>query len=155
MWYRAWGHVIPNTTAEVGRIREELEKLERRLPEATSHRDLERDEREWKREKAKYQLVAPVRGVSVYVLKPEVETMDEPHWLCPTCFDHRQKKSILQRHDRHVNRHAMVCHHCCSRNNAAGMFFIQASINPGGKNAREGVGQPEPMLLGDGPKPRL
>ena len=59
---------LPNTTAEVGRIREELEKLERRLPEATSHRDRERDEREkqqreWKREKAKYQLVAPVSSV--------------------------------------------------------------------------------------------
>ena len=50
---------------------------------------------DWEAEKQRYELKSVGRGVSAYMLKPEVRGIENPHWLCPTCFDNG-KKSHLQ-----------------------------------------------------------
>jgi hypothetical protein len=66
----------------------------------------------WNAEKGRYQLKAIVPGVTVYALKEGMEGGEEPHYLCPTCYN-RGQKSILQREARSVGRVVMqVCHEC-------------------------------------------
>lgn len=53
----------------------------------------------WDSEKQQYQLQAIDSGAFAYVLKPEVQGDEPPHWLCPNCFENRQKR-ILQFRER-------------------------------------------------------
>jgi hypothetical protein len=46
-------------------------------------------------EEQRYELKNVGRGVSAYMLKPDVRGTESPHWLCPTCFENG-KKSHLQ-----------------------------------------------------------
>lgn len=45
--------------------------------------------------KARYHLFKIASGAYAYVLRPEVETNEEPHWLCVCCFESGYR-SILQ-----------------------------------------------------------
>jgi hypothetical protein len=61
-------------------------------------RDLEQEIvqlKDWEREKQRYQLNAIDRGAFAYMPKPGMEDSEPPHWLCPNCFNRRQK-SFLQ-----------------------------------------------------------
>lgn len=53
----------------------------------------------WDSEKQRYQLQAIDSGAFAYVLKPEVQGDESPHWLCANCFKSRQK-GILQFRER-------------------------------------------------------
>jgi hypothetical protein len=66
----------------------------------------------WNTEKGRYQLKNIQTGVTVYALKEGMENGEEPHYLCPTCYNRRQK-SILQRETHAMGRAVMqVCHEC-------------------------------------------
>jgi hypothetical protein len=49
----------------------------------------------WETEKQRYELKQVGRGISAYMLKPDVRGTESPHWLCATCFENG-KKSHLQ-----------------------------------------------------------
>jgi hypothetical protein len=49
----------------------------------------------WDAEKQRYQLQAVDRGAFAYVLKPEVQGSEPPHWLCANCYS-KGHKSFLQ-----------------------------------------------------------
>jgi hypothetical protein len=66
----------------------------------------------WNAEKGRYQLKSIQAGVTAYALKEGMENGEEPHCLCPTCYN-RGQKSILQRETFSVGRAVMqVCHEC-------------------------------------------
>jgi hypothetical protein len=50
----------------------------------------------WDQESARYQLHQLVPGILVYALKSEFQTTEPAHWLCPACYQDKQK-SILHR----------------------------------------------------------
>jgi hypothetical protein len=77
----------------------------------------------WNAEKGRYELKAIVPGVTVYALKEGMEGGEEPHYLCPTCYN-RGQKSILQRENRSVGRVVMqVCHECDTELIESGQWF--------------------------------
>lgn len=45
----------------------------------------------WDAEKQRYHLQAVDSGAFAYVLKPEMQGDEAPHWLCANCFEKRQK----------------------------------------------------------------
>ncbi len=49
----------------------------------------------WETEKQRYHLQAVDRGAFAYVLKPEMQGAEPPHWLCTNCYD-KGHKSFLQ-----------------------------------------------------------
>ncbi len=51
--------------------------------------------KDWEGEKQRYHLKNIDRGAVAYVMKPGMENGEDPHWLCPNCFNRRQK-SFLQ-----------------------------------------------------------
>jgi hypothetical protein len=66
----------------------------------------------WNAEKSRYQLKSIQPGVTVYALKEGMESGEEPHYLCPTCYN-RGQKSILQKETRTPGMVIMqVCHEC-------------------------------------------
>jgi hypothetical protein len=66
----------------------------------------------WNAEKNRYYLKSIQTGVTVYALKEGMENGEEPHYLCPKCYN-RGKKSILQKETQEVGRVPMwVCHDC-------------------------------------------
>ena len=66
----------------------------------------------WNAEKSRYYLKSIQTGVTAYALKDGTEDGEEPHYLCPTCYN-RGKKSILQKETQEVGRVPMqVCHEC-------------------------------------------
>jgi hypothetical protein len=66
----------------------------------------------WNAEKSRYHLKKIQTGVTVYIPKEGMENGEEPHYLCPTCYN-RGQKSILQRETREVGMVVMqVCHEC-------------------------------------------
>jgi len=54
---------------------------------------------QWEVEAAKYQLLGLGYGAFVYAAKPDNQSEEPMHWLCPHCYQ-QQRKSILQRTDR-------------------------------------------------------
>ncbi|CAH1386556.1 hypothetical protein [Candidatus Nitrotoga sp. M5] len=83
---------------------------------------------EWESEKTRYQLMSPWPGqpVSVYHLKKSHANGDEPHWLCPNCFQ-QKSKSVLNTNQKKGERVHFVCSVC------------NASINTGWN----GIGAPQ------------
>ena len=66
----------------------------------------------WNAEKGRYYLKSIQTGVMVYALKEGMENGEEPHYLCPTCYNNG-KKSILQKETQEVGRvPTWVCHDC-------------------------------------------
>ena len=71
---------------------------------------------DWEAERQRYELKAVHSGAFAYVVKPEVQGTEPPHWLCAACF-HNRKKSILQKAGRAPNdAHSRVwkCPNCKS-----------------------------------------
>lgn len=61
-------------------------------------RNLERTVAEieaWETEKQRYDLKEVTARAFAYVLKPQAQGSEPPHWICPSCYQKRQK-SILQ-----------------------------------------------------------
>jgi hypothetical protein len=74
--------------------------------------DLERklvEHEKWDAEKARYRLQEVAGGTFVYVLKPENADGEPIHWLCPNCFQ-RREKSILTKPT--VDNLNYKCHRC-------------------------------------------
>src|SRR5262245_45986914 len=53
----------------------------------------------WEAEAAKYKLLQPLSGSFVYALNDDQLTTQPYHWLCPRCFQNKQK-FILQKNGR-------------------------------------------------------
>ena len=45
----------------------------------------------WEGEKERYDLKAVGHGAVAFVLKESMRGSEDPHWLCPDCFERRQK----------------------------------------------------------------
>lgn len=71
------------------------------------------DKEEWEREKVRYALKSPWAGspVSVFHLMKKFADGEEPHWLCPNCFQNK-KKSILNPHHKTREPVHLVCSVC-------------------------------------------
>jgi hypothetical protein len=66
----------------------------------------------WNAEKGRYYLKSIQQGVMVYALKEGMENGEEPHYLCPTCYNNG-KKALLQKETQEVRRVPMwICHDC-------------------------------------------
>jgi hypothetical protein len=63
---------------EIGALKEQINQMET-----------------WDTEKQRYRLHAVDSGAFAYVLKPDMQSDEPPHWLCTQCFEKRHK-SILQ-----------------------------------------------------------
>jgi hypothetical protein len=68
-----------------------------------------RESEKWESEAARYQLTDLAQGISVYALKPDQMRGESMHFICPHCFQ-RKQKSILQRPS--TDRSNYVCHEC-------------------------------------------
>jgi hypothetical protein len=82
---------------------ERIRQLEQKVADFTA----------WESEKEKYELQNlgdPNYGVFAYASKPGIA--EPAHWICPTCYERRQK-SILQRETRMPGMVPVyVCHAC-------------------------------------------
>lgn len=67
----------------------------------------------WNSEKEKYVVKSPWPGtpVSVYHLRKLHANGEEPHWLCPNCFQ-GQRKSILNTNQKRGEHVHLVCSVC-------------------------------------------
>jgi hypothetical protein len=63
----------------------------------------------WETEAARYQLAELAPGISVYVVKTDQLHGEHVHYICPHCFQ-RKQKSILQRPS--IDHSNYVCHEC-------------------------------------------
>lgn len=63
----------------------------------------------WDAEAARYQLQEVAGGIFVYVLKPENAGGEPIHWLCPNCFQRREKSILTKPTVDHLN---YKCHRC-------------------------------------------
>lgn len=91
-------------------LQEENQELKNRI------RDLEKkliEIDEWNKEKERYVLKSPWPGspVSVYHLKQSHSNGEEPHWLCPNCFQVK-RKSILNTNQKRGEFVHLVCSVC-------------------------------------------
>jgi hypothetical protein len=66
----------------------------------------------WEAEKERYELKQVTIGGSLtYVLKPDAQGTEPPHWICAACYQ-VGKKSILQRGDTHGGDWFYRCPRC-------------------------------------------
>lgn len=67
----------------------------------------------WKAEKQRYELKSVYAGGAfAYVLKPEAQGSEPPHWICAACYENGHK-SILQRSANPLNgRWPYLCSTC-------------------------------------------
>ncbi len=49
------------------------------------------DLKAWNTEKQRYELKTVGMGGVAFMLKPDARGTESPHWLCPNCFERRQK----------------------------------------------------------------
>jgi len=63
----------------------------------------------WDSDAARYELKEVAAGIFVYALKKDQAQGEPVHWLCPNCFQQRQK-SILSKPG--VDRLDYKCHRC-------------------------------------------
>ena len=66
---------------------------------------------QWQTEAARYELKELDAGVFVYALKPDLNTGEPVHWLCPNCYQQHQK-SILQLRTKGQTSNMFLCPHC-------------------------------------------
>jgi hypothetical protein len=65
----------------------------------------------WEAEKKRYELKEVAPRVFTYVLKPEAQGSEPSHWICPGCYQKRQK-SILQGLESHSFGWSHSCPSC-------------------------------------------
>ena len=82
---------------------------------AETIRDLEQQVMQfenWQTQREHYELADTGQGSLAYRYKAAVEGGEPPHWLCPNCYEHRQK-SIMKHEKLPVGRcDTLVCHPC-------------------------------------------
>ena len=66
---------------------------------------------DWNAQAARYELKEIATGVFVYASKNDTEGTDPAHWLCPNCYQDRNK-SILQRKSRDWGGTTYACPRC-------------------------------------------
>ena len=66
---------------------------------------------DWNAQAAGYELKEIASGVFVYASKEDAERADPAHWLCPNCYEARNK-SILQRELRRMKSTIYGCPRC-------------------------------------------
>ena len=69
--------------------------------------------RGWEEQRARYQLVAPMRGCVVYALRASHKGDEPPHWLCTQCFVDG-KKTLLNPASNANDFCSYVCPRCKS-----------------------------------------
>ena len=67
--------------------------------------------KEWGTQKARYKLVAPWEGATMYALKESMKESDPPHWICTNCYENGVK-SILQYQRAATGFASYVCTNC-------------------------------------------
>lgn len=68
----------------------------------------------WEREKRRYDLQPIYKDRFAYVLRPEAQGQEPPHWLCASCFN-QDKKSILQLVTESSGQRTYECPRCKAR----------------------------------------
>jgi hypothetical protein len=63
----------------------------------------------WDTDAARYELKEIVGGIFVYVLKPDHAAGEPIHWLCPNCFQKREKSILIKPGIDWLN---YKCHRC-------------------------------------------
>jgi len=63
----------------------------------------------WDSESARYELRQLATGIFVYSLKTDHAQGESPHWLCPNCFQQRQKSILTKPAVDYLN---YECHRC-------------------------------------------
>ncbi len=67
---------------------------------------------DWETEKKRYEL-KEIKGfwkATVYALKEGVEPVETPHYICPDCYQGRQKRILQECH--HGSAQGLTCNHC-------------------------------------------
>ena len=82
-------------------------------------------------EKSKYQLQQVDSGALAYVLKPEADTGEPPHWLCVACFQ-RGRKSLLQMHGRDPADRSSTLFRCPECTTDIRVYYEVAPDRPAG-----------------------
>lgn len=70
------------------------------------------DRENWDADATNYELLEVSWGVRVYSEKSQQQDIYNRVWLCPNCFENKQKRT-LQLHSRKTP-YEYVCHHCKS-----------------------------------------
>jgi hypothetical protein len=80
----------------------------------------------WNAEKSRYELKSIQTGVTIYALKEGMESGEDHHYICPTCYN-RGQKSILQQETHIPGMVVMqVCHECGTELVASGIRYASA-----------------------------
>jgi hypothetical protein len=87
--------------ADKRELLQKKEKLEQQIARLT----------QWEADAARYELKEIATGVFAYAIKPESDTSEPGHWLCPNCYQSRQK-SILQRGAIDIGGTVYTCLKC-------------------------------------------
>ena len=92
-----------SATASQFELQEKIRKLEAELKERG----------DWAKEKSRYQLVSPWRGpAQAYALKKSHSEGEQPHLLCPSCFQRETKEILCPQNKQGWAQ--MVCPKCTS-----------------------------------------
>ena len=81
-------------------------------------------------EREKYELKEVDPGALAYVLKPDANKAEPPHWLCATCYGDR-KKSFLQYSGR-VPKNKMASEYKCQRQGCGASIRVDYKVSPSG-----------------------
>jgi len=106
---------------------ENLAEVKRRLEQKIMQYE------KWDADAARYELKEIAGGIFVYVLKSDHAAGEPIHWLCPNCFQERQKSILSKPGVDHLN---YKCHRC--------EFEVVPSVPNYPSNAGEGfdIGTP-------------
>lgn len=77
----------------------------------------------WDAEAERYELKNIYTGAVAYVLKPEAQGSEAPHWLCANCFTNK-RKSFLQQQMQIQSTMIFKCPSC------AGVISVHRAISP-------------------------
>lgn len=83
------------------------------------------DLKAWGAEKEKYELSNVGRGAVAYIRKRDAQPSENPHWLCPNCYQ-QSKKSFLQYHHADQRDHVYDCSACGQK------IRVDSSVSPSG-----------------------
>ena len=96
-------HAVFAVNDERQRLIDKVRELEQEIDQSKN----------WESEKLRFQLMSPwpEKPVSVYHLKKSHANGEEPHWLCPNCFQDG-KKAILNTNKKKGEYVHLVCSVC-------------------------------------------
>ncbi len=79
--------------------------------------------KKWDAESERYELKNIYTGAVAYVLKPDAQGSESPHWLCANCFENKKKSYLQQAMPMQRN----MIYKCIACGN---MVSVHASITP-------------------------